>query len=153
MSILNQQEEILESILKASQLKDLEELRIQYLGKNGLLTQAMKNIANLSIEEKKTFGSQVNQLKIKVIDAIDLRKRLLEQEAIEARLLSEKIDVTQPIRSGKEGKIHPITQASQEIINIFSHLGFDLASGPEIENDYYNKLMCCILQNLIRYYR
>jgi phenylalanyl-tRNA synthetase alpha chain len=138
MSILNQQEEFLESILKASQLQDLEDLRIKYLGKNGLLTQAMKNIANLSIEEKKTFGSQVNQLKIKVIDAIDLRKNLLEQEAIETRLLSEKIDVTQPVRSGKKGKIHPITQTNQEIINIFSHLGFDLASGPEIENDYYN---------------
>ncbi len=136
--MLNQQQEILSAITNTSSLKDLEELRVAYLGKNGLLTNAMKNIASLSIEEKKTFGAQLNSLKNEVSEAIDRRKELLELESINARLKSERVDVTQPVRLSATGKIHPITQATQEIITIFGNLGFDLAQGPEIEDDYHN---------------
>lgn len=131
-------EEILKAIANTTQLKELEELRIHYLGKNGLITNEMKNMATLSIEEKKTFGAKINNLKNQISENIDKHKESLELKEIESRLASEKIDVTQPIRPNSVGKIHPITQASQEIINIFGKLGFDLATGPEIEDDYHN---------------
>lgn len=136
--MLDKQEEILNSIISTNHLKDLEELRIQYLGKNGLLTNEMKKMANLSLEDKKTFGASINTLKGNITNAIDNQKILLEENEINTRLASEKIDVTQPVRPGEFGKIHPITQATQEIINIFASLGFDLAQGPEIEDDYHN---------------
>ncbi len=136
--MLDKQEEILNSIKSTNHIKDLEELRIQYLGKNGLLTNEMKKMASLSLEDKKTFGALLNTLKSKITNAIDNQKILLEENEINTRLASEKIDVTQPVRRGEFGKIHPITQATQEIINIFANLGFDLAQGPEIEDDYHN---------------
>jgi phenylalanyl-tRNA synthetase alpha chain len=138
MSIINQQEEILASILKVSSLKELEDFRIQYLGKSGLLTSAMKEIASFSLEEKKTFGAKLNSFKLQISEVIDRHKMVLEQALIENRLKSENLDVTQPIRPTKIGKIHPITQAMQEIVNIFVKLGFNLATGPEIEDDYHN---------------
>jgi phenylalanyl-tRNA synthetase alpha chain len=136
--MLDKQEEVLNSIKSTNHIKDLEELRIQYLGKNGLLTNEMKKMASLSLEDKKTFGALLNTLKSKITNAIDNQKILLEENEINTRLSSEKIDVTQPVRRGEFGKIHPITQATQEIINIFANLGFDLAQGPEIEDDYHN---------------
>lgn len=136
--MLDKKQEILTNIANTSSLKDLDDLRVQYLGKNGLLNNAMKNIASLSLEEKKTFGSQLNELKREVSDNIDVKKKRLELEAINARLKSEKIDITQPIRPHRVGKIHPITQATQEIINIFANLGFNVAQGPEIEDDFHN---------------
>ncbi len=136
--MLDKKEEILHSIKNSKTLKEVEDLRIYYLGKNGLLTQAMKNIANLSIEEKKTFGANLNALKTSIADAINQHKENLEAQEIEARIAIEKIDVTEPARKNEPGKVHPITQATQEIINIFASLGFNLASGPEIEDDYHN---------------
>ena len=113
-------EEVLALIDKSLSLRELEDLRVSYLGKSGLLTSAMSNIANLSLEEKKTFGASLNKLKQDISLAIEQRKAILEQEEIEAKLKSEKLDVTQPIRPGRVGKIHPVTQATQEIINIFA---------------------------------
>jgi phenylalanyl-tRNA synthetase alpha chain len=145
--MLNKQEEILNIIAATESLKDLEDLRISYLGKNGSLTNAMKDIATLSIEEKKTFGARLNQLKTLVSEAISKQKEILESQEIELRIKSEKMDVTAPIRSKQSGKIHPITQVTQEIINIFAKLGFSLASGPEIEDDYHNFTALNIPQN------
>ena len=133
-----QQQEIIQTIQQAQDLKTLDDLRIHYFGKNGVLTNAMKNIAQLSIEEKKTFGANLNELKTKLAHEIEQRKEILQALEIEQRLKSEQVDVTQPIRPGSFGKIHPITQATQEIINIFANLGFALAEGPEIEDDYHN---------------
>ena len=147
MSILNKREELLSSITNLSKLKDLEELRISYLGKSGLLTQAMKEIATLPIEEKKNFGAQLNLFKKEVSEAIDKHKLVLEDAEIELKLKSERVDVTEPARSFQAGKIHPITQATQEIINIFGGLGFNLASGPEIEDEYHNFTALNIAEN------
>ena len=121
MSILNKKEEMLLAINKASNMKELEDLRINYLGKAGLLTLAMKEIASLSIEEKKTFGANLNSLKKEIAHAIEEHKVTLEEDAIEEKLAGEGIDVTEPVRPIEKGKIHPITQATQEIINIFGN--------------------------------
>lgn len=136
--MLESKDKILNEIININNLKDLENFRIHYLGKNGLLSNAMKDIGALSIEEKKTFGAQLNQFKKELTEIIDNRKELLEIEEISLKLKSEKIDITQPVRPSTSGKIHPITQAKQEIINIFAALGFTLAEGPEIEDDYHN---------------
>ena len=145
--MFDQKEKILHAISSIISLKDLDDLRIQYLGKNGTLTLAMKNITNFTLEEKKTFGAKLNSLKNEVSDAIEQRKILIEQREIELRLESEKIDITQPVRPNKIGKIHPITQATQEIIDIFAQLGFNLAHGPEIEDDYHNFTALNIAEN------
>jgi phenylalanyl-tRNA synthetase alpha chain len=136
--MFDKKEEFLKAILESKNLKDLDDLRVNYLGKNGLLTNAMKDIASLSIEEKKTFGAKLNSLKNEIAEAINQHKETLEFTAINERLVSEKTDVTAPIRPNKIGRIHPITQVTHEVINIFASLGFGLASGPEIEDDYHN---------------
>lgn len=138
MTILERRDELLKSIEQVDDQKQLEELRIRILGKSGLITEAMKKIASLSIEEKKTFGASLNEFKNELSVAIDTKQSQLINETIAKRLLEEKIDITLPARERKIGKIHPITQATQEIINIFAKLGFSLASGPEIEDDFHN---------------
>lgn len=136
--MLDKQYEILQSITQIQSIKDLEELRVDLLGKNGSLTNSMKDIANLSIEQKKDLGAKLNSLKNTVTLAIVEQKDFLVNKEIEQKLLNEKLDITQPIRAKKIGKIHPITQVTQEVINIFASLGFSMASGPEIEDDYHN---------------
>ncbi len=145
--MLDKQQEILDAITNTTQLKDLDDLRVHYLGKNGLLTNEMKKMASLSLEEKKTFGAGLNILKNQISDAIDAKKELLEEAEIDAKLASERIDITQAVRPRKFGKIHPITQATQEVVNIFAKLGFDMAQGPEIEDDYHNFTALNIPQN------
>lgn len=145
--MLDKKQDILNEILNCTSLKNLDELRVHYLGKNGLLSAEMKNIASFSLEEKKTLGAELNALKNELSASIETHKIILELQAINKKLESEKIDITQPIRPYKIGKIHPITQATQEIINIFTSLGFSLAQGPEIEDDYHNFTALNIPQN------
>ncbi|MGB4191809.1 MAG: phenylalanine--tRNA ligase subunit alpha [Rickettsiales bacterium] len=145
--MLDKKQDILNEILNCTSLKNLDELRVHYLGKNGLLSAEMKNIASFSLEEKKTLGAELNALKNELSASIETHKITLELQAINKKLESEKIDITQPIRPYKIGKIHPITQATQEIINIFTSLGFSLAQGPEIEDDYHNFTALNIPQN------
>lgn len=138
MSLLDQKEELIELIAKAADYKQLEDLRVKFLGKSGLLTEAMKAIANLSLEEKKSFGASLNELKNLLSNEIEKKHNFLAKELIKQKLEQEKIDVTLPVREFNHGSVHPITQATQEIITIFARLGFDLASGPEIEDDFHN---------------
>ena len=116
----------------------LETLRVQYLGKSGLVTEQMKKLGSLPPEEKKTFGAEVNVLKTKIAEAIEQKKLQLDKAGLEARLASEKIDVTQPIRPEREGKIHPISQVLEEMTAIFATMGFAMEDGPDIEDDWHN---------------
>lgn len=136
--MINSKENILKEISEINNLKTLEELRIKYLGKNGILSNSLKDMGSLSIEEKKTKGAELNSLKCALLDNIEAKKKLLEQDFINEKLKQEKIDITLPTRPSKFGKIHPITQATHEITNIFAKLGFTVAQGPEIEDDYHN---------------
>lgn len=136
--MINSKENILKEISKINNLKSLEELRIHYLGKNGILSNSMKDMGSLSIEDKKTKGAELNALKFALLDGIEKRKVILEQEYINEKLKQEKIDISAPARPSRLGKIHPITQATHEITNIFAKLGFTVAQGPEIEDDYHN---------------
>jgi phenylalanyl-tRNA synthetase alpha chain len=130
--------EILSNLEKSQDLKTLEDLRVAELGKQGRISLLMKTLGNLDPEERKLKGQEYNDLRSVVVDALERRKELLETEEINQRLKTESLDVTQPIRELNEGRIHPFTQTLYEIIAIFKDMGFVVAEGPDIENEFYN---------------
>lgn len=119
-------------------LAALDELRVHYLGKKGELTARLKTIGSLSHEEKKLFGQQVNRLKQEMHRWIEARHAVLENQRIARELSDQTIDVTQPGRRNFRGRIHPISRTLERMEGVFSRLGFDIASGPEVEDDYFN---------------
>lgn len=131
-------EEVLPSLTKAATLAELEELRVAVLGKKGRLTELMKSLGAMSPEERKSFGQELNVLKEEITAAFTERKSFLEAEAINERLKNETIDVTLPPRPFVQGRIHPVSQVTEELLAIFSQMGFKLAEGPDIEDDWHN---------------
>ena len=138
MSLDALKDRALAAIEAAGDTRALEELRVQYLGKKGELTEQMKTVGTLPPEERKTFGAQVNTVKDAVAVALDARVALLAGKELEAQLAKESLDVTLPAPAMAQGKIHPITQVIDEITAIFSQFGFTVADGPEIEDDFHN---------------
>ncbi|KAA8977070.1 phenylalanine--tRNA ligase subunit alpha [Halovibrio salipaludis] len=138
--------ENLESLLKqglnaveaSTDLKQLEQVRVDYLGKKGHLTALLKTLGQLSAEERPAAGQRINQAKEQVQNAIAEKKERLEAEAMEARLASESIDVTLPGRGRDAGGLHPVTRTLRRIEAIFGGAGYEVAEGPEIEDDHHN---------------
>ncbi len=127
-----------QEIAEVTQLTALEQLRVAYLGKKGVLTGQMKRLGSLPPEERPKAGQAINQAKQRVVAALERRRRLLEREQLQARLEKETIDVTLPGRGQAIGGIHPVTRTLQRIEALFSNIGFEVAEGPEIEDDYHN---------------
>ena len=125
-------------ISNAADLGELEQVRISSLGKKGQITALMKNLNNLDPEKRKAAGKELNILKQAITKAIENRKTDLENIGLESRLAEEKIDITLPIRPEENGTIHPISQTTDELISIFGEMGFVVAEGPSIEEDWYN---------------
>ena len=119
-------------------LDGLDQIRVSYLGKKGELTSLLKTLGSLPAEERKTVGQDINKAKQVVQQAIEARKSSLQQAALEAKLASERIDVTLPGRGQNNGGLHPVTRTMQRIEDLFSQLGFAIEEGPEIEDDYHN---------------
>ena len=140
-------EEFQLKITNSQNLKDLENVRLSFLGKEGLVKNLMKNIKDLTIEEKKKFGFEVNQFKNHITSEIQTKKEVFELREINDRLKTEKIDITLPVRQFNEGKIHPISKVITEIEEIFVNLGFEVTFGPEIEDDFHNFTALNILKN------
>jgi len=141
MSDLDQlKSSIFAEIASASDESAIEAVRVNALGKKGSISELLKTLGSMSPEERQTRGAAINQLKTEVTDAIASRKTALKDEAINARLARETVDVTLPVRSSpaERGRIHPITQIIDEITAIFGDMGFSIAEGPDIETDYYN---------------
>ena len=136
-NIENLTAEILGQIEKASDLNTLEEIRVSALGKKGRLTEQMKTLGTMSPEERKTAGQALNVAKDKIAGAIDTKKVALEKAEMDKRLASETIDVSMPIRPSQQGRIHPVSQVMEEMLTIFAQMGFDLAEGPDIEDDWH----------------
>jgi phenylalanyl-tRNA synthetase alpha chain len=130
--------ELLKSIDNIASLEDLENKRIEYLGKNGLITQELKKISSLSADEKREFGQIINGFKLQIHDKLEQHKSLLNKKLIQEKLNSEKIDISLPVREQPQATIHPISQVTDELINIFGSMGFSLAEGPDIDNDFNN---------------
>ena len=131
-------EEALAAIAAAATLDALEAQRVALLGKNGAITAELKALGKLSPDERKTRGAGVNVAKEMITGAIAARKETLERAVLEQRLASEGIDITQPGRDGERGTIHPLTRTRERIEAIFAQLGYSVAEGPEIEDDWHN---------------
>ncbi|MBQ7413107.1 MAG: phenylalanine--tRNA ligase subunit alpha [Alphaproteobacteria bacterium] len=131
--------ELLSAIEKADTLTVLDEIRVSALGKNGRITALMKTLGSLAPEERKTAGQVLNVFKTEIATALDAKKEALETEALNAKLAEESVDVTLSCRPETAvGRIHPIAQVIEETLTIFAQMGFDLAEGPDIEDDWHN---------------
>ena len=130
--------ELLDGVKDASDLDAVERLRVDALGRKGRITEMMKGIGALAPDERKAAGQALNVIKTEVTDAIDVRKAALEGAALDDRLAHETIDVTLPARPEAEGRIHPISQTIDEMVAIFCEMGFSVAEGPHIEDDFHN---------------
>lgn len=129
---------LIDQIAAAGTLDALDALRVALLGKSGAVTTALKALGALPPEERKARGAEVNRAKERLADAIALRKAALEQVELDRRLASERVDVSLPGRSGERGGLHPLMRALDRIVSIFARLGYDVADGPEIEDDWHN---------------
>ncbi len=138
--LYNLKTELLHAIAEASDLDKLEEVRIAALGKKGRISELMQALGALPPDERKAYGQVVNSLKTSVGEALEARRQELSREVTAERLAHERADVTLPVREGPlaEGRIHPVSQVSDEISEIFADLGFSIAEGPDIETDFNN---------------
>ena len=137
-SLEHLRDELLASVHAAMDLAALDELRVAALGKKGSVSQQMQGLGKLPPEERKEAGQALNALKTVVAEAIEAKKAGLEEAALDARLAGEAIDVSLPIRPERPGRLHPITQTIDEAIAILGEMGFAVAEGPEIEDDFHN---------------
>jgi phenylalanyl-tRNA synthetase alpha chain len=127
-------------IAAALDLASLERVRIAALGRKGHVPELMARLGTLPADRRKAFGQAVNGLKSRIGEALDARKAELERTALTSRLATETADVTLPVRAGplEEGRIHPVSQVLDEVVEIFADMGFAVAEGPDIETDDYN---------------
>jgi phenylalanyl-tRNA synthetase alpha chain len=128
----------LAAVKAATNAQELDELRVKYLGKKGEITSLLKTLGKLSAEERPAAGAKINEVKEDVLSAINTLKANIEQEALSAQLSSEKIDVTAPGRRQSFGGLHPVTMTLRRMESFFTNIGYDIATGPEIEDDYHN---------------
>ncbi len=124
-------------IANADQEK-LEQLRLALLGKSGEITALLKTLGAMTPEQRQVEGPRLNGLRVAVTEAIAVRKAVLEAATLEARLASERIDLSLPVRATPRGTVHPVSQVMDELAEIFADLGFAVATGPEIEDDWHN---------------
>lgn len=116
----------------------LEEIRVNFLGKKSQLNELFSQLKNLSADEKKSFGAKINEVRNEITQKIEEQKLFFENQELQEKLSGEKIDITLPVRPQNVGSIHPINRVMTEISQIFSRLGFEFAQGPEIEDDFHN---------------
>ena len=121
-----------------SKLAELDHIKSKFLGKSGPITEAMKSLASLSPEEKPKKGAEINQVKKQIETLLETRKEEISNLELNEKLEKEKIDVTLPSRPKMKGSLHPVMNTIDEISTIFHGIGFDVADGPEIEDDFHN---------------
>ncbi|MFZ3032503.1 MAG: phenylalanine--tRNA ligase subunit alpha [Parvibaculum sp.] len=132
--------EFMTAIADAVEESSLEAVRVAALGKKGRVSELMKSLGGMSADERQTAGPALNGLKNRLTEALAARKTELAEAALEARLATEKVDVTLPVRESATaaGRIHPLSQVLDEVIAIFADMGFAYEQGPDIESDHYN---------------
>lgn len=131
-------ERALDEVAAATDARSLDAVRVEYLGRKGALTALLKQLGQLDPDERKAAGQAVNQAKESLAQAISTREAELAEAALAARIDAERVDVTLPGRREAVGTLHPVMQARERILEIFSGLGFSVATGPEVEDDYHN---------------
>ncbi len=128
----------LQQVQAATSIADLDAVRVATLGKKGSITALMRNLATLPPQEKKAYGQAVNDLKAAISSALDQRRVALEAVELDHRLSREQVDVSQPSLPSLRGRLHPISQTTDEVAAIFGEMGFAAVEGPEIEDDWHN---------------
>ena len=123
---------------QAADVASLDQVRVEYLGKKGLLTGLLKGLGKLSPEERPAAGARINEVKQQVQEKINLRRDNMENAAVEARLASEAVDVTLPGRGEDAGGLHLVTHTMERIESFFARVGYTVEEGPEVEDDYHN---------------
>ena len=131
-------EQALARIAAATDLDSLEKLRVEFLGKQGSISGLLKTLGAMSPDERQTTGPKIHALRESVTEALTARKAGLEQAALDARLAAENIDLSLPAPEAPRGSIHPVSQVLDELAEIFADMGFAVATGPEIEDDWHN---------------
>jgi phenylalanyl-tRNA synthetase alpha chain len=132
------QQQALIDINEATNEKELQDVKVKYLGKKGSVSGLMKHMKDLPNEEKPQYGQQVNEVRQAIETEIESRQELLAKEQLEQQLATEKIDVTLPSRKMAIGAKHPLTRTIEEIEDLFLGLGYEIVDGYEVEQDYYN---------------
>jgi phenylalanyl-tRNA synthetase alpha chain len=131
-------QQALDEVTACGDLAALDETRVRWLGKKGALTEQLKSLGTLAAAERPAAGQRINEAKQSVQAALDARRIALEQAEIESQLAAGRIDVTLPGRGEERGGLHPVTKARLRIERLFRGAGFEVASGPEIEDDFHN---------------
>jgi len=132
------EKQVLQEVADASDTAALDDVRVRYLGKKGLLTQQLKQLGTLPAEERPAAGQEINRIKQQAQQAIEARGNTLASAALDAQLAGEKIDVSLPGRGQTHGGLHPVTLTMRRIEQLFRPLGFTVEEGPEIEDDHHN---------------
>lgn len=139
MSDLTQLSQSAESAIDAAtDLTELDALRVEYLGKKGKITGQLKNLGQLPPEQRPAAGQEINRVKQAIQARIEGRKHSLAQSEIDNRLVAETVDITLPGRAVEQGGLHPVTLTMNRIEQMFGKLGFDVVEGPEVEDDFHN---------------
>jgi phenylalanyl-tRNA synthetase alpha chain len=131
-------QEALSRIAEAVDLDTLERLRVAFLGKQGSISGLLKTLGGMTPEERQSEGPKIHALRERVTNSLAGRKAELEQVALEARLATETLDLSLPAPEAPKGSVHPVSQVMDELAEIFADMGFAVATGPEIEDDWHN---------------
>src|SRR5688500_13648625 len=139
MTDLNQlQAGLLTRIEAAQDIPALEAIRVEALGKSGSISELLKSLGKMSPDERREQGPRINGLRDAVATALAVRKAVLEEAELDAKLASEHVDLTLPPPPERRGRVHPTMQTMDEMIAVFADMGFGLAEGPDIEDDFHN---------------
>lgn len=128
----------LAAVENAGDLRALDDVRVQYLGKKGEISQLLKGLGQMSAEERPVFGARVNEARDQVEAALSARRDQLESAQLAAQLAGERVDVTLPGRGEQSGGLHPVTRTRRRIEDFFVQLGYEISEGPEVEDDFHN---------------
>lgn len=131
-------EKVIADLKSVDSLDSLKDLKVQYLGKKGAMTEILRGMGSVLADERPKIGQMVNDVRGELEKRINEQLEVLEQKALADKLANEKVDITLPGRAPKCGHLHPVTLTLREMKKIFMRMGFDVMEGPEIENDYYN---------------
>ncbi len=137
-TLLQMKEEVIEKINTAKSVDVVEQLRVEFLGKKGKITDILKGLKDLSVEEKKEIGKLANDVKTELESKIEKAVEIISEREIEEKLAKENFDITFPGKEVEKGSLHPITIVQRRAEEIFKGMGFMIADGPEIETDYFN---------------
>src|SRR5688572_21096099 len=131
-------DDLLPRIHAAPDLQALDELRVQSLGKSGTITALLKSLGGMDAETRTAEAPKIHKLREDVTAAIAERRRALESAELERRLATERVDLSLPVDDRPQGSVHPVSQVMDELAEIFADLGFAVAEGPEIEDQWHN---------------